>query len=102
MIFEYAGYEVTLAASGPVGLKLAEQEPRLVFLDIKMPQMDGLEVLKQLRSGTARPRRDPLRARHGQGRRRGGEAGRLRLHREAPDSERILIAAGTPSGRGAS
>ncbi|HEX9188376.1 MAG TPA: response regulator, partial [Vicinamibacteria bacterium] len=56
MIFEYAGYEVTLAANGPVGLKLAEQEaPDLVFLDIKMPQMDGLEVLKQLKEREGSP-----------------------------------------------
>ena len=85
MIFEYEGYEVLLAANGPVGLKLAEQEsPDLVFLDIKMPQMDGLEVLKQLkeRDGSAAGRH-PLRPRHGQDGGRGGEARRLRLHREA-------------------
>jgi two-component system nitrogen regulation response regulator NtrX len=34
----------------PGRLKIAEREaPDLVFLDIKMPQMDGLEVLKKLR-----------------------------------------------------
>ena len=50
MIFEYEGYECLVAANGAAGLKLAEkEEPDLVLLDIKMPQMDGLEVLKQLR-----------------------------------------------------
>ena len=50
MIFEYEGYECLLAANGPAGLKIAEKEtPDLVFLDIKMPQMDGLEVLRKLR-----------------------------------------------------
>jgi two-component system nitrogen regulation response regulator NtrX len=50
MIFEYEGYECLLAQNGPAGLKIAERdEPDLVLLDIKMPQMDGMEVLKQLR-----------------------------------------------------
>jgi two-component system nitrogen regulation response regulator NtrX len=50
MLFEYEGYDCLLAANGPAGLKIAEHEgPDLVFLDVKMPQMDGLEVLKQLR-----------------------------------------------------
>ena len=56
MIFEYEGYEVLLAANGPAGLKMAEQEsPDLVFLDIKMPQMDGLEVLKRLKAEEPSP-----------------------------------------------
>jgi two-component system nitrogen regulation response regulator NtrX len=51
MIFEYEGYECLLAAGGAAGLKIAEKEdPDLVFLDIKMPQMDGLEVLKKLKA----------------------------------------------------
>jgi two-component system nitrogen regulation response regulator NtrX len=50
MIFEYEGYDCLLAANGPAGLAIASREsPDLVFLDIKMPQMDGLEVLKQLK-----------------------------------------------------
>ena len=50
MIFEYEGYETLQAANGPVGLKLAEQEaPDLVFLDVRMPQLDGLDVLKRLK-----------------------------------------------------
>jgi two-component system, NtrC family, nitrogen regulation response regulator NtrX len=49
MILEYEGYECILAASGPVGLQLAEREtPDLIFVDIKMPQMDGMEVLRRL------------------------------------------------------
>ena len=51
MIFEYEGYECLLAASGEAGLKIAEREdPDLVFLDIKMPQLDGMEVLKRLKA----------------------------------------------------
>ena len=49
MTLEYAGYDVVLAATGEEGVKLAEQEaPDLVFCDIKMPGMDGLEVLQKL------------------------------------------------------
>jgi len=52
MILEYEGYECVLAANGEAGLKIAEREsPDLVFLDIKMPQMDGMEVLKRLKAG---------------------------------------------------
>ena len=46
---EYAGYEVAGAATGQEGLALAEREaPDLVLLDIKMPGMDGMEVLSRL------------------------------------------------------
>jgi len=49
MTLEYEGYEVMLAASGDEGVKLVEREsPDLVFCDIKMPGMDGLEVLQKL------------------------------------------------------
>ncbi|MFN8057520.1 MAG: sigma-54 dependent transcriptional regulator [Vicinamibacterales bacterium] len=50
MILEYEGYECQLAATGADGLRAVEREmPDLVFLDIKMPAMDGLEVLSRLR-----------------------------------------------------
>ena len=85
MIFEYEGYEVLLAANGPAGLKMAEKEDvDLVFLDIKMPQMDGIDVLKRIKAadGVAAGGH-PLRARHGQDRGGGDQARGLRLHREA-------------------
>jgi two-component system nitrogen regulation response regulator NtrX len=51
MILEYDGHEVLLAGSGQEGLQVAQAEsPDLVFLDIKMPGMDGLEVLTRLRA----------------------------------------------------
>src|SRR4029453_6674020 len=51
MILRYDEYEVLEASSGPEGIAMAEREsPDLVFLDIKMPGMDGLEVLQRLRA----------------------------------------------------
>ena len=51
MILEYDGHDVLLAGSGQEGLALAEREsPDLVFVDIKMPGLDGLEVLGRLRA----------------------------------------------------
>ncbi len=45
------GYEVSVAADGQEGLKKAlDTKPDLIFLDIKMPGMDGFEVLKNLRN----------------------------------------------------
>ena len=51
MILEYEGYDVLEASSGPEGVALAEKEsPDLVFLDVKMPGMDGLEALQRIKA----------------------------------------------------
>jgi two-component system, NtrC family, nitrogen regulation response regulator NtrX len=51
MILEYEGYECVLAPSGQDALTLLDREvPDLVFLDIKMPGMDGLEVLGRVKA----------------------------------------------------
>ena len=45
------GYDVVLAASGQKGLELFHREqPDVIVLDLKMPGMDGLTVLQQIRS----------------------------------------------------
>lgn len=45
------GYSVSVALDGQEGLhKALNEHPDLIFLDIKMPGMDGFEVLKILRS----------------------------------------------------
>src|SRR5262245_4321438 len=50
---EYEGYDVVGAATGQEGLTIAERDaPDLVLLDVKMPEMDGLEVLDRLRAMT--------------------------------------------------
>jgi len=51
MTLEYEGYEFLGAATGQEGLALAERDaPDLVLLDVKMPGMDGIDVLERLRS----------------------------------------------------
>ncbi len=51
-VFEYEGHEVRGASDGPEALHLAaEARPDVIFLDVKMPGMDGLEVLERLREG---------------------------------------------------
>jgi len=46
-ILQRAGFEVTTAASGKEGLSLVSEHPfDLLYLDIRMPDMNGLELLK--------------------------------------------------------
>jgi DNA-binding response OmpR family regulator len=44
------GFKTYLAKDGPTGLKLAhEKRPTFILLDWMMPDMDGLEVLSELK-----------------------------------------------------
>ena len=46
------GYEVEVAENGKQGLEMAQAKAYdLIFSDIKMPEMDGMEVLKALKNG---------------------------------------------------
>jgi len=49
-LFEYEDHTVAVASDGPDGLEAARTfHPDVIFLDVKMPGMDGLEVLARLR-----------------------------------------------------
>ena len=49
-LLEYEGYEVRMASSGADGIReYTRWRPHLVFLDVKMAGMDGLETLKKIR-----------------------------------------------------
>lgn len=53
---ELQGYEVCVAASGRQGLQVfLDQQPELVILDRMMPDGDGLELCRQLRSRSGVP-----------------------------------------------
>jgi DNA-binding response OmpR family regulator len=49
--FAHQGFRVLTASNGADGLKLAlENQPHIILLDIVMPKMDGIAVLKSLRA----------------------------------------------------
>jgi len=55
--FKPIGFKVFTATSGPDALQLAKKEkPKVIFLDIRMLGMSGLEVLEKLKEIDARAR----------------------------------------------
>ena len=57
---ELDGYQVIMAKDGEEGLRLArEVNPDIVFLDIRLPKVDGFSVLEGLRA-TDRTRHVPV------------------------------------------
>lgn len=56
-LLENAGFEVSEAADGNAALSAIQaKQYDLVFLDVWMPHLSGLEVLAHLRTGTNRPK----------------------------------------------
>lgn len=50
--FSGLGYSVTVAENGRSGLAAAASgKPDIIFLDIMMPDMNGIEVLRELHAG---------------------------------------------------
>jgi len=53
-MLEPAGYAVMAARSGEQALAIAEKaRPRVILLDVRMPDMDGHEVCRRLKAGAA-------------------------------------------------
>jgi len=53
---EHGGFTVLTANDGPVALRVARtQEPDLVILDLGLPSLDGLDVIRELRRTSAVP-----------------------------------------------
>ncbi len=51
LTLKQAGFEVSLAPTGQEALKLNPQEaPDIVLIDLGLPDMDGREVLKEIKS----------------------------------------------------
>jgi two-component system phosphate regulon response regulator PhoB len=57
---EMDGYRVTVAGDGEEGLRVArELRPQLIFLDVRLPKLDGMSVLEAMR-GDDRTRHIPV------------------------------------------
>ncbi|MDI6889695.1 MAG: sigma-54 dependent transcriptional regulator [Thermodesulfovibrionales bacterium] len=55
-ILEREGYQVMTAGSGKDALKrIREEPPDIIFLDVKMPEMDGIETLKHIKQENSNP-----------------------------------------------
>lgn len=50
LILERAGHEVREAVDGTEALRLVREMPHVILLDIRLPDIDGLEVLRILKA----------------------------------------------------
>ena len=54
LMLERQGYSIAVASNGSLGLtRAASEKPDLILLDVMMPDMDGYEVTRRLRSDPA-------------------------------------------------
>ena len=50
-VFTFEGFEVEMARDGQEGLdKMSVKQPNLAMLDVMMPRMTGIDVLKKMKS----------------------------------------------------
>jgi two-component system cell cycle response regulator DivK len=50
-LLRYYGYDVLEAMNASDGIRIArERQPDLILMDLQLPEMNGIEALKQLRS----------------------------------------------------
>jgi len=50
LVLERRGYAVTTATDGPDGIAIVEERPfDIIFMDVKMPLMDGVETYKRIK-----------------------------------------------------
>lgn len=47
--FQQEGFDILAAENGEKALKIAQEKPDVILLDIILPKMDGFEVLKKLK-----------------------------------------------------
>jgi CheY-like chemotaxis protein len=50
LILEHAGFEVKEAATGHEALRLAEEHPDVIILDLHLPDIGGIEVCRRLKT----------------------------------------------------
>lgn len=51
LVLNDAGYQVTSAENGLLGIEMAQaNRPDIIFLDLKMPGIDGVETLRRLKA----------------------------------------------------
>lgn len=49
-VFKFEGFDVAMARDGEEGLKLLKEfQPTMILLDIMMPKMTGIDVLKEVK-----------------------------------------------------
>jgi CheY-like chemotaxis protein len=52
-VLHEAGFKVIESKSGTETLKLAEEKPDLIILDVKLPDLNGFEICKRLKENPA-------------------------------------------------